>query len=138
MDVFRTELMPHYPFVSVPYDANAETLQAQQPFLMSAIRMVASLQSTKSARRQLHNIMNHLANHMLLRAERSTDLLMGVIVVLGWYHYQCMRHSQFNNLLCLAESLAADLGLWRGGAERTNEDKRLLLGVWYLRSSYAT
>jgi hypothetical protein len=69
---------------------------------------------------------------------------MGIVVVLGWHHYHCARHSQLNNLLCLAESLVSDLGLNRArGAgddededERTIEEKRLLLGVWYLRSSY--
>ena len=137
LDMFRTEMVQHYPFVVIPHQVDADTLQAQRPFVMSNIRLVASLGSGKWARRQMHNIMSHVASQMLLRAERSADLLMGILIVLGWYHSHCMRHSQFNNLLCLAESLAADLGLWKGGGERTSEDKRLLLGVWYLRSSYA-
>ena len=95
-------------------------------------------------RGQMFQIMSYISDHVFLRAERSLDLLMGVVVILGWYHYHCLKHSQLNNLMCLAESLIADLGLNRSPtgqecdseAGRTSEEKRLLLGVWYLRSSY--
>ncbi|KAL1836473.1 hypothetical protein VTJ49DRAFT_5087 [Mycothermus thermophilus] len=80
-----------------------------------------------------------------ITSERSLDLLMGIVVILGWHHYHCGRQSQLNNLLCLAESLISDLGLNKApvpqenGEEsvRATEEKRLLLGVWYLRSSAA-
>jgi len=84
----------------------------------------------------MFTIMSYLADHMLLRAERSLDLLLGVIVVLGWYHQHCMQHSQLNNLLCLAESLVADLRLNEKLKRRSSEEKRALLAVWYLRSWY--
>ncbi len=132
--IFRAELMPVYPFVVIPGDMSAETLKAQKPFLMSAVRMVSSLRSLQSMRGQMFQIMGYLADHMLLRAERSVDLLMGLVVVLGWYHYHCLRHSQMNNLLGLAEGLVADLGLGREERESSVVEKRLVLGVWYLRS----
>lgn len=135
LEIFRQELMPHFPFVTVPQATNANILNGQRPFLMSAIRLVAGLKRRRSSRRQMAQIMNQLASQMLLRAECSVDLLAGVVLVLGWYHFQCMRHSQLNNLLCLAESLAAGLGLWKGDEETPLEGKRLCLGVWYLRSS---
>ncbi|KAK3372713.1 hypothetical protein B0H63DRAFT_564083 [Podospora didyma] len=143
--IFRNELMPQYPFVIIPFHVQAEKLQARTPFLMSCIRMVASFRSLESMRGQMFRIMSYISDHMFLRAERSLDLLMGIVVILGWYHYHCLRHSQLNNLLCLAESLVADLGLNRSPvpqdaeseAERPTEQKRLLLGVWYLRSSAA-
>ncbi|KAK4663733.1 hypothetical protein QC763_611000 [Podospora pseudopauciseta] len=85
--------------------------------------------------------MDHVADRMFRQAERSIDLLMGIVVVLGWYHYHCMRHSQLNNLLCLAESLVSDLGINKRpqvqNEGRMADEKRLLLGVWYLRSSAA-
>ncbi|KAK3364624.1 hypothetical protein B0T25DRAFT_69883 [Lasiosphaeria hispida] len=139
--VFRNELMPQYPFVLIPSNMSADELNAWRPFLMSTIRMAASFKNAESMRGQMFQIMSYLADHMLLRAEHSIDLLMGVIVVLGWYHYHSMTHTQLNNLLCLAESLMSGLGInqplftqSREAITKTNEEKRLLLGLWYLRS----
>ncbi|KAK0725935.1 hypothetical protein B0H67DRAFT_571927 [Lasiosphaeris hirsuta] len=120
---------------------SAEELNTRRPFLMSTIRMAASFRSAGSMRGQMFQIMSYLADHMLLRAEHSIDLLMGVVVVLGWYHYHSTAHTQLNNLLCLAESLVSGLGInqpvftpGRGEMTKTNEEKRLLLGLWYLKS----
>ncbi|KAK3988417.1 hypothetical protein QBC44DRAFT_243579 [Cladorrhinum sp. PSN332] len=138
---YRTQLMPLHPFVLIPDHVSAAVLKAHRPFLMLAIRMVAGFESLQSMRGQMQLIMDHLSERMFRQAERSLDLLMGIVVVLGWYHYHCMKHSQLNNLLCLAESLVSDLGLNRRPAgqmeERAIDEKRLLLGVWYLRSSAA-
>ncbi|KAK4227383.1 hypothetical protein QBC38DRAFT_509755 [Podospora fimiseda] len=138
---YRTQLMPLHPFVIIPDHVPATVLKAHRPFLMLTIRMVAGFESLNSMRGQMQLIMDHLSERMFRQAERSLDLLMGIVVVLGWYHYHCMKHSQLNNLLCLAESLVSDLGLNRRPAgqmeERAIDEKRLLLGVWYLRSSAA-
>lgn len=134
---YRTSLMPAHPFVIIPDQIPASMLKAHRPFLMLSIRMVAGFEGLHLMQGQMQHIMDHLADRMFRQAERSVDLLMGIVVVLGWYHYHCMRHSQLNNLLCLAESLISDLGLnRRQGEGRPAEEKRLLLGVWYLRSSY--
>jgi hypothetical protein len=113
--------------------------------------MVSSFRSMKSMRAQMYQIMRYLADHMLLQSERSIDLLMGIVVILGWYHYHCFTHAQMNNLLSLATSLVGELGLHHhpkmaertrvmvvnpaAPRHRTNEDRRVLLGIWYLSSS---
>jgi hypothetical protein len=140
---FRTELTLLYPFVVVPGYITASELEQTRPFTMSAIKLVAGYKDLNYKRGQLYQAMAYIADHMLLRAERSIDLLTGIVVILGWYHYHCVRHSQHNNLLGLGQSLIADLGLNRnphhatgpGNRERPNEERRLLLAVWYLSSS---
>ncbi|KAK0671715.1 hypothetical protein QBC41DRAFT_363125 [Cercophora samala] len=138
---YRTYLMPAHPFVLIPDHVSASMLVAHRPFLMLAIRVVAGFEGLHSVQGQMQHIMDHVADRMFRQAERSLDLLMGIVVVLGWYHYHCMRHSQLNNLLCLAESLVSDLGINKRPAVpnegRLADEKRLLLGVWYLRSSAA-
>lgn len=73
-----------------------------------------------------------------------------IVVAVGWYHHHCLKHTQLNNLMSLAMSLVADLGLNRNTARvvkprllaltpedpmvRTNEERRIFLGVWYLSS----
>ncbi|KAF6814807.1 C6 transcription factor [Colletotrichum sojae] len=148
---YRDELAPHFPFVIVSASVSAATLAATRPFLMAAIRMVASFRSPRSMRGQAYALMSHIADHMLLRCERSLDLLLGLVVILGWFHHHCIAHAQLNQLISLAASLVGELGLKRGPSvtertklmvmrpsemrQRTNEERRLLLAVWYLSSA---
>ncbi len=141
---YRAKLMPEHPFVIIPQHILASALRTHHPFLMMAIRAIASFEGLRTMHTQMQLVRGHLADRMLLQSEHSLDLLRGIVVILGWHHYHCTKHSQLNKLLCLAESLVSDLGLNRkppvgqNGEEavRPTEDKRLLLGVWYLRSSY--
>ncbi|GAM43720.1 hypothetical protein TCE0_060f18760 [Talaromyces pinophilus] len=92
---------------------------------------------------------------MLTRSERSLDLLQGILVFLGFYHYHCMSHAQFNNLTQLAVSLVGDMELsscpksqerrnqllplirCQDQKGRTNEEQRALIGIWYMSSNAA-
>ena len=103
-------------------------------------------------RAQMYYLMKHIADHMLIRSERSLDLLMGILVIAAWYQYHCFMHAQLNNLIALAITLVGELGLHRDPAvqersilmmvkpwqpdERTNEERRALCGVWFLSSAY--
>ncbi|KND90999.1 Transcriptional regulator WAR1 [Tolypocladium ophioglossoides CBS 100239] len=154
LDLYRNEMQPVYPFVIIPPNCTAATLHSSRPFLMAAIRMVASFRSLRSMRAQMAHLMTHIADHMLVRSERSLDLLQGIIVMLGWYQYHCFMHAQMNNLLSLAMSLIAELGLNKppGLREqvslmvarpveppgRTNEERRALAALWFLTSAMAT
>lgn len=151
LHVFKTELATVFPFVIVPDDVTALELTKTRPFLMSSIRMVASYRSLRSMRAQMFHLISHVSDYMLIRSERSLDLLLGLIVIVGWYQYHCLMHAQLNNLIALASTLLADLGLNRepglgekaalmmGKASskgtRRNEEKRAFAGVWYLSSA---
>ncbi|KAF5965298.1 hypothetical protein FBULB1_12292 [Fusarium bulbicola] len=148
---YRKELQALHPFVIIPDGVTAAKLKTTRPFLVSAIRMVTSYRSLKSMRAQMYHLMKYIADHMLIRSERSLDLLLGIIVIIAWYKYHCFMHAQLNNLIALASTLVGELGLHRSPsvlertslmvvtpfqpAARTNEERRALLGVWYLSSS---
>jgi hypothetical protein len=151
LDIFRAEFTTIHPFVVIPPETTAAELNATRPFLMSAIRMVTSYRSLKSMRAQMYRIMVHLSDHMLIRSERSMDLLLGLIVVIGWYQYHCFMHAQLNNLVALACTLCSELSLNRDPTHnertllmmarpppirpRTNEDRRAFAGVWFISSA---
>lgn len=151
LNIYRDELQPVHPFVVVPTFISAAALKSTRPFLMSAIRMVASFRNLKSMRAQMYHLMKYLSDHMLIRSQKSLDLLLGIIVIAGWYQYHCFVHAQLNNLLSLAMALIGELALNRHPsvkersilmmfksvtpAARTNEERRALIGVWYLTSS---
>ncbi|KAG6013669.1 hypothetical protein E4U54_006466 [Claviceps lovelessii] len=148
LELFRTQMQPVFPFVIIPPSVSAFELHASKPFLMSAIRMVTSFRSFRSMSAQLCKLMSHIADHVLLRSARSLELLQGILVMIGWHQYHCLMHAQMNNLLALAMSMVADLGLnYPPGIReqarlmvarpdeppgRTNEERRALLGVWFL------
>ncbi|KAH6609173.1 hypothetical protein Trco_002519 [Trichoderma cornu-damae] len=150
LDYYRKNLQPVHPFVVIPPNVSAAVLAARRPFLMAAVRMVGSLRSTRSMRAQMYRLMKHLADHMLIRSEKSLDLLLGIIVMLGYQQYHCCQHGQLSNLITLAGSLIGDMGLSKppGLHERarlmvvrppeprgrSNEERRAFAGVWYWAS----
>ncbi|KAK4208014.1 transcriptional regulator WAR1 [Rhypophila decipiens] len=146
LQTYQNELMPRFPFVLVPTEATADDLNMHRPFLMASIRLVASLRNPQYIRGQVGQIMTHFADSIVVRGERNMDLLFGILVLVGWYHYCQIQHSQLNSLLCLTESLIADLGIGQGRRVRDgsdmpssrNDEQRALLGAWYLRSCVAT
>ncbi|KAH0437127.1 hypothetical protein CcaCcLH18_03995 [Colletotrichum camelliae] len=149
--IYRDEMAPHFPFVIIPAGVTASTLNATRPFLMASIRMVASIRSPRSMRGQMYRLLSYIADHMVLRSERSMDLLLGLVVILGWFHHHYIAHAQFDMLVSQAACLVGELGLKRGPSltertrlivmrpcelkQRTNEERRLLLAAWYLCSS---
>jgi hypothetical protein len=151
LSIYRNQLSSRLPFVIIPAGTTARQLQATRPFLMKVIRMVASVRHLRLMRGQSRAVMEHISHAILMRSERSLDLLQGILVFLGSYHYHCMTHAQFNNLTRLAVSLVEDMGLstcpksrQRGTQlpllraeepmSRTNEEIKALLGVWYMSS----
>ncbi|RFU77626.1 hypothetical protein TARUN_4619 [Trichoderma arundinaceum] len=152
LEFYRKNLQPVHPFVVIPPNVSAAVLAARRPFLMAAVRMVSSFRSIRSMRAQMYHLMKHLADHMLIRSEKSLDLLLGIIVMLGYQQYHCCLHGQLNNLITLASSLIGDMGLSRPPAlhERTrlmvvrppelhgrsNEERRAFAGAWYWASVF--
>jgi hypothetical protein len=139
--------MPLNPFVVVPPTINAAGLAETKPFLMAAIKTVASFRSLRSMRAQTYYLMKHLSDHILIRSERSLDLLQGLIVIISWYQYHCFIHAQLSNLVGLATSLISDMGLTRpkyipgqfdpnGPKAHTADEKRAFAGVWFNSSVY--
>lgn len=149
--IYRSQLSARFPFVIIPASSTPRQLQTERPFLFKVVRMVASVRNLSSIRGQGRSILQHISEAMLLRSERSIDLLQGILVFLGFYHYHCMTHAQFGNLVHLSASLVEDMNLnvsyspqnsagilplmrGQGARSRTNEENRTLLGVWYMSS----
>ncbi|TQV96293.1 hypothetical protein V2A60_003287 [Cordyceps javanica] len=154
LETYKSQLQHLYPFVIIPASVTAAQLGATRPFLMSAIRMVTSFRSLRSMRAQMYALKKHISDYMLIRSERSMDLLLGIIVILGWYQYHCFAHAQLHNLLSLVISLVGEMGLNRhpiihegtrvmaaqppAPCARNNEERRAFIGVWFLASSMST
>jgi hypothetical protein len=139
------------PFVVIPMETTSTQLASTKPFLLAAIKMTASIHHARCMQGQLYKLMRHISDYMIMRSQRSLDLLQGIIVILSYYHHHCFMHSNMTNLAHLAMSLVFDLGMNRHPRivertklmmlnpdkipSRTNEERRALLGVWYILSS---
>ncbi|KAI2604519.1 uncharacterized protein GGS25DRAFT_534938 [Hypoxylon fragiforme] len=141
LSIFVNSLMPNYPFITLRPGCTAAELGSERPFLLVTIRMVASYRNVKSMRSQNYFVMRHISEQMMMGSERSLELLQSILLVLGYYHYHCMIHSQMNNLIALANSLVADLGINKPPDPQDkarllagNAEKRALCGVWYMTS----
>ncbi|KAK5992639.1 Transcription factor himD [Cladobotryum mycophilum] len=150
LNFYRETHQPVHPFVVIPPNVSAATLKSRRPFLMAAVRMVSSFRNLRSMRAQMYHLMKYISDHMLIRSEKSLDLLLGIIVILGYQQYHCCLHGQLNNLIALAVTLVGDIGINRppGLNERlllmvvrppepmgrTNEERRAFLGAWYWAS----
>ncbi|KAH6867476.1 hypothetical protein B0T10DRAFT_524414, partial [Thelonectria olida] len=150
LSIYQNHLTPPFPFVIVSPGTAVAQLQRGQPFLMKVIRMVAHIRDRRLMWEYKQAIMQHISDAVILKSERSLDLLQGILVFLGYYNYYCLAHGQFNNLTHLAHSMIGDIGLDRDvrprernqyeamdpkePKARTNEERRALVGVWYMSS----
>ncbi|KAH6651480.1 hypothetical protein BKA67DRAFT_520710 [Truncatella angustata] len=150
LSIFVTKLSPAFPFVVLRPGISAREMEKTKPILFAAIKMVSSVRNLKSMMAQGYAIMRHITEHLLMRSQRSLELLQSILVVIGFYHYQCMMHTQMSNLTALACSLAADLGIVKppevqertrmlvlnpeSPNPRTNDERRALCGMWYMSS----
>jgi hypothetical protein len=150
LSIYQNHLSSPFPFVVLSPSTTVAQLQQDRPFLMKVIRMVAYIRNRRSMWEHKQAVMQHISEAVILNSEHTLDLLQGILVFLGYYNYYCLAHGQFNNLTHLAKSMIGDMGLDRDvrprewnryvamdpeePKPRTNEEKRALLGVWYMSS----
>ncbi|KAF3762281.1 hypothetical protein M406DRAFT_72297 [Cryphonectria parasitica EP155] len=147
---YQMRLTPQFPFVIIPRGTKADQLKADRPFLFAAIKMAASLYDVRSIRGQMYQLVDRVTKELLISSTRSLDLLQAILVMLAWFHNHCVMHGQLSSLIHLAQALVADMCLNQEPVvqERTSvmvlaplvppprnaDDKRAVLGVWFLTS----
>jgi hypothetical protein len=91
LSIFREQFSPRFPFIIIPPNLSSSELQAQKPWLHKAITVVAS-QGNRTRQLELaKEIASEVALAMLLRSERSLDMLESLIIFNAWLvHPQSM------------------------------------------------
>ena len=90
-------------------------------------------------------IRQSLSTRGVLDGERSTDLLLGLLVYLAWHH-QRFGHAQAYRYICLLAGIAADEGIYRRRSPPENtedlafivERDRAFVGCYYLCASLSS
>ncbi|KAF2088723.1 hypothetical protein K490DRAFT_38093 [Saccharata proteae CBS 121410] len=159
LEIFKTNLTPHFPFVVIAPQVTVEELRHEKPFLLLSV-LSASCYEDMPLQRALGSEMKQaISNRVILGGAISFELLQGLLVHLAWsqYHPRPRRYSQY---LQLAISIIVDLRLdrplesrsWKlptangSGAERAadgrtkspawgRDEQRAVAGCYYLSST---
>ena len=82
---FKKNLAEQFPFVVLDLDSTSQKLRHERPLLWKAI-IVASSHSNSDRQMALGAILvEDLTMRLLLRAEKSLDLLQALLVLIAWY-----------------------------------------------------
>jgi len=81
---FRTLMAPQFPFVVIHPDATSESLRNERPMLWKAIVTAASCLKPSRQQAMGWEIMEEFTTRLLLKAEKSLDLLQGLLVHIAW------------------------------------------------------
>jgi hypothetical protein len=84
LDVFRDQFAPHFPFITIPDCISPEELRIQKPWLYRTILMVAAQEERTRQQELGKQIVSEMACAMLLRGEKSLDLLQSLTVCNLW------------------------------------------------------
>ena len=113
MQIFRSELAKHCPWVIVPPDADAGDICRKNPFLFLNISTVASYRDPQRQVQLGKEIREYLGSRLLNKGEKTLDLLQGILVAITWYQFHMSLSVGLTNLLHLAMAQVVELGLSR-------------------------
>lgn len=83
LHIFKNEMNPSFPFISIPESTSAEQLRQQRPSLFTAVMAVTSRDSLLQGK--LGNVfMQQLADRVLITGERNLDLVLAIVAYTGW------------------------------------------------------
>ncbi|KAL4787633.1 hypothetical protein BJX76DRAFT_354113 [Aspergillus varians] len=148
---FQTLKLQYFPFVHIPLTTNAMHLRRERPFLWLCIMAVSS-RSTAKQQAWSHRIRQIVSQQMVMHSEKSIDLLLGLLTIVGWANYQVHAKPFLSLFTQLAVSLVFDLGLnkpvhdettvahcpksraRRPAIPRSMEERRAVLGCFLMTS----
>ncbi|KAF2092450.1 hypothetical protein NA57DRAFT_50220 [Rhizodiscina lignyota] len=111
LDLFRTRMLPCFPFIFMPPSVNAEQLRRERPFLFRAIVAVAT-SSTKQKLARTEGLMHVLAKFAVLENQSNIDMLLGILTYITWSTQPFLKRAgNLSRMIMLAVSLVYDLQL---------------------------
>lgn len=110
---YRMSMSGHFPFVPMPPGTSTYNMIRDRPFLYTCCVMSAAHRDPPLQERIAKDILKYVSEHMILRGEKSLDLLQGLLVATTWYPVHTHNSSKWMNLIHLAKALSVDLGLNR-------------------------
>ncbi|KAM0428279.1 hypothetical protein ACHAPT_007180 [Fusarium lateritium] len=132
---FNSIWVPRFPFVVVDPEQSAVDIHTNSPFLCLCILGV-TVDYLHPLRKRIYNeIMDQVTSKIIREAERSLDLLQGLLVYAAWYRHPLhIGKREAVMLVQLCTTLVYDLDLDKK-AGLTPEEQRAVLGTFWLSAS---
>jgi hypothetical protein len=81
---FKDHFAIHFPYVVIPTDTTSDELRSANPWLHRSVMMVASQGNRPQQLEMAKQIATDIATAMLLRGEKSLDMLQSLILYNAW------------------------------------------------------
>ncbi|KAF5235576.1 hypothetical protein FAUST_6995 [Fusarium austroamericanum] len=156
--LYTRDYVPHFPFVPLSGAMTSQELYIESSLLFWTILAVVSPLEDKVQMEFKAWFRKYLAEHVIVRQEKSVDILQAILVYLGWNDFHFYGELQVTNIVQMAIGLVIDLRLdkfagsflggpktllgdaWttmgkaclKGKVYQTSADKRAVLGVYHI------
>jgi hypothetical protein len=84
LDLFRSEMMPLFPFVNILHSATPHSLLQEKPILYLAILVAASQNDVQKQMGLVKILREEISRRFLTSSEQDLGLLEGLLVYLAW------------------------------------------------------
>lgn len=86
VDMYKTDMMPHFPFIIIPPTVTGSDLRHKKSFLFLAILSVACFHDLKTQDKLCHRFKYMVSEKVLLGGDDCLQLeyLQGLLIVLAW------------------------------------------------------
>ncbi|KAK7923217.1 hypothetical protein PG985_007288 [Apiospora marii] len=139
LNSYRNNMMRLFPFVIVPSHMSAAQLRSERPVLWKAAMLQACFLEGGRQVYMGRKLLQELSEALLTKPRKGLDVLQGLLLYIGWFHY-ALTTFQVTNLLGLARSLCTSLGFNENKTEMESQDygsekldqMRAFAGTYYL------
>lgn len=89
LELYREKRMPQFPFVVLPADPDLSLIRLREESPLLFVAVIGSVLYDRPAQQQEigEALRVQFMQRILLRSERSLDLLQALLVWLAWYHF---------------------------------------------------
>jgi hypothetical protein len=85
LSIFHDRLAVQIPFMVIPREMTAEELRTKRPLVYMGIMMAASYKDTATQGNLGNRILQYIAEHVIMKGEKSMDLLQGLLIYIFWF-----------------------------------------------------
>lgn len=82
---FKENMTEQFPFVVIHPNSTSKSLHHERPVLWKSIMVAASHQDSDRQMALGANLMEDITTRLLIKAEKSLDLLQALLIFIAWY-----------------------------------------------------
>ncbi|KAG8668594.1 hypothetical protein FPOAC1_007977 [Fusarium poae] len=128
--LYKRDYVPHFPFVPLSGHMTSHELYIESSLLFWTILAVVSPLEDKVQMEFKAWFRKYLAEHVIVRQEKSVDILQAILIYLGWNDFHFYGELQVTNIVQIAIGLVIDLRLDKFAGSFLGGPKTMLGDAW--------